>query len=340
MLRKHGQTPATALFSGKTGRVTLKLRRKTAENTRRQLQVGGISGKFSAYWNQRKVVKHMSFGEQLQAVRRKSGMTQEEFAAQLKVSRQAVSKWESSRGYPEIEKIIYICNHYGVTMDELFEEEVPPKARKEAAPDPDPAPALKDPSLKHSLGNFLNNLSPQNRSLFGLGLALIFVVLLVLFCITAVKGESDQMIEKLIWLGLLILFGIGEAVTVGLTSIWFAAGALTALVAALLGGPLWLQIGLFIVVSALCMLAIRPIAQKYFNSRVEPTNADRIIGTEAIVTEEIHNLNATGAVRIGGITWSARSESDAVIPAGTLVRVLRIEGVKVYVEQVKEDVKC
>ena len=66
----------------------------------------------------------MSFGEQLQAVRRKSGLTQEEFAAQLKVSRQAVSKWESSRGYPEIEKIIYICNRYGTTMDELFAEEV------------------------------------------------------------------------------------------------------------------------------------------------------------------------------------------------------------------------
>jgi len=284
----------------------------------------------------------MSFGERLQALRRSNNLTQEDFAQQLKVTRQAVSKWESSRGYPEIEKIIYICNHYGVTMDELFEEEVPPKVPAEASknPGPSPEPTLKTQTLKHSFGNFLSNLSPQNRSLFGLGLALIFVVLLVLFCITAAKGESDQMIEKLIWLGLLILFGAGEAITVGLTSIWFAAGALVALIAALLGGPLWLQIALFIVVSALCMLAIRPIAQKYFNSQVEPTNADRIIGAESIVTEEINNLKATGAVRIGGITWSARSENDAVIPAGTLVKVLRIEGVKVYVEQVKEDVKC
>jgi transcriptional regulator with XRE-family HTH domain len=67
----------------------------------------------------------MSFGEKLQALRRENGLTQEDFAAQMKVSRQAVSKWESSRGYPEIEKIIYICNRYGVTMDELFAEEVP-----------------------------------------------------------------------------------------------------------------------------------------------------------------------------------------------------------------------
>ena len=67
----------------------------------------------------------MSFGERLQEVRRNNGMTQEDFAGQLKVSRQAVSKWESSRGYPELEKIIYICNRYGVTMNELFAEEVP-----------------------------------------------------------------------------------------------------------------------------------------------------------------------------------------------------------------------
>lgn len=284
----------------------------------------------------------MSFGERLQALRRSNNLTQEEFAQQLKVTRQAVSKWESSRGYPEIEKIIYICNYYGVTMDELFADEVPTKGRAQnsEAPTSTPEQTLKSQPLKKSFSNFFTNLSPRNQQLFGIAAALVLVLLLILFCFTATKGESDQMIEKLIWLGLLILFGIGEAITVGLTSIWFAAGALLALVAALLGGPLWLQITLFIVVSALCMLAIRPLAQKYFNSQVEPTNADRIIGTEAIVTEEINNLQASGAVRISGIVWSARSESDATIPAGTLVKVLRIEGVKVYVEEVKEDVKC
>lgn len=148
------------------------------------------------------------------------------------------------------------------------------------------------------------------------------------------------MVLKLVWLGLLILFTVGEAISVGLTSIWFAAGALVALVVALLGGPLWLQIVLFIVVSALCLLAIRPLAQKHLNSKVEPTNADRVIGSEGRVMETIDNLQATGSVRIGGVVWTARSETDQPIPAGALVKVLRIEGVKVFVEQVKEEVKC
>ncbi len=284
----------------------------------------------------------MSFGDRLQALRRSSNMTQEEFAQQLKVSRQAVSKWESSRGYPEIEKIIYICNHYGITPNELFQDEVP-LAQK--APEPDAqSPATNQPlesqKLKKAFGNFFTNLSPQNQQIFAIGLALVLTTLLILFTTMIAKGESDQMILKLIWFGLLILFTIGEAVTVGLTSVWFAGGSLAALICALLGGPLWLQIVLFILISALCLMAIRPLARKYLDSKVEPTNADRIIGTEAVVTEDINNLQGTGAVRIGGITWSARSESDAPIATGTLIRVLRIEGVKVYVEEVKEEVSC
>lgn len=148
------------------------------------------------------------------------------------------------------------------------------------------------------------------------------------------------MVFKLLWAGLLVVFIVGEAATVGLASIWFAAGALAALICALLGGPLWLQIVLFLLLSALCLAAIRPLAQKHLNNKVEPTNADRVIGAEAIVTEDIDNLRAAGAVRIGGVIWSARSENDAPIPAGTLVRVLRIEGVKVFVEQVKEEQSC
>ncbi len=281
----------------------------------------------------------MSFGDRLQMLRRSNDLTQEEFAQQLKVSRQAVSKWESSRGYPEIEKIIYICNAYGTTMNDLFQDEVPlveqtVETSKKAEPVNQP---LENQKLKKAFGNFFTNLSPQNQQLFFCGAALILIVLLVLCTTMIMKGESDQLVMKLIWTGLLVLFTIGEGVTVGLTAIWFAAGSLAALICALLGGPLWLQIALFIVISALCLLAIRPLAHKYFNSKVEPTNADRILGTEAMVTEDINNLQATGAVRIGGITWSARSESDTPIPAGTLVRVLRIEGVKVYVEKVKEE---
>lgn len=78
----------------------------------------------------------MSFGERLQALRRENSLTQEEFAQELKVSRQAVSKWESARGYPEIEKIIYICNHYRVSMEELFQDEVPPRHHSEPADPP------------------------------------------------------------------------------------------------------------------------------------------------------------------------------------------------------------
>lgn len=281
----------------------------------------------------------MSFGDRLQALRRSNNMTQEEFAQQLKVSRQAVSKWESSRGYPEIEKIIYICNHYGVSMDELFLDEVPPLPASRETEKPDAGQGFPGQPLKKAFSNFFSNLSPRNQQVLSTALILFLIVLLVLLA-TIVKGDVNQMIMKIIWAALLTLFAVGEAVTVGLTAVWFAGGALAALIAALLGGPLWLQIGLFIVISALCLLAIRPLAQKYFNTKVEPTNADRVIGSTAPVVENINNLQAQGAVRINGMTWSARSENDAPIPAGTLVRVLRIEGVKVYVEVVKEEEAC
>lgn len=144
----------------------------------------------------------------------------------------------------------------------------------------------------------------------------------------------------LIWLGLTLAFAALEAATVGLTSIWFAAGGLAALIAALLGAPLGVQIGLFIAVSGLCLLAVRPFAARYLNNRVQRTNADRILGMEARVTEEIDNLRGAGAVAVDGKTWTARSQGDTPIPAGSVVRVLRIEGVKVYVELIKEEVKC
>ena len=143
--------------------------------------------------------------------------------------------------------------------------------------------------------------------------------------------DAESM-QKIVWLVLLLLFAGGEAVSVGLTSIWFAAGALAALVAALLGGALWIQITLFLAVSILCMAAVRPLAKKHLNSKVEHTNADRVIGAEAQVTEDIDNIHGKGAVIIRGMTWSARSQDGAPIAAGTMVRVLRIEGVKVFVE--------
>lgn len=279
----------------------------------------------------------MAFGERLQALRRGAGLTQEAFAQQLKVSRQSVSKWESCRGYPELEKIIYICNHYRVSMDELFQDEVPQSpAQTELSPQ-----GLKPPPLKASLSNFFANLSPRNQLVVWAGVAVVALLLIILSFAHLPKGASNPMLEKVIWTILLLTFAVGEAISVGLTSIWFATGALVALVCALLGGSVYLQLTLFVVVSALCLLAMRPLAQRYLNNRVEPTNADRILGTVAPVTQDIDNLQATGTVRIGGTTWSARSEHNTVIPAGTLVRVLRIEGVKVYVEPYqKEESVC
>ena len=143
-----------------------------------------------------------------------------------------------------------------------------------------------------------------------------------------------ESLQKIVWLVLLLLFAGIEAASVGLTSIWFAAGALCALIAALLGGPLWIQIALFLVVSVLCLLAVRPLARRHLNNKVEATNADRVIGEQAQVTEDIDNIHGKGAVVIRGVAWTARSEDGLPVPAGALVRVLRIEGVKVFVERV------
>lgn len=140
-------------------------------------------------------------------------------------------------------------------------------------------------------------------------------------------------VYQIVWLALLIIFAVAEAATVGLTSVWFAIGSLGALVCALAGGNIWLQLGIFIVLSLVCLVALRPLAKKYLNTRVEPTTADRVIGQEARVTQDIDNIQGTGAVTIGGVTWTARSEHDTPIPAGAMVRVLRIEGVKVIVEE-------
>ena len=287
----------------------------------------------------------MSFGKRLQILRHSKGITQEAFAQQLNVSRQAVSKWESCKGYPEMEKILFICNHYGVTMDELFSDELVFVQSPDAAQMHSSEPTQKElptHSFKQAFGNFFNNLSPKDQHVFGAGVTALLSLLLCLFfllCAGISKGGAGEMMWKFIWLALLVLFTVGEGLTIGLTSIWFAAGSLAALIVSLLDGPLWLQVTLFITFSALCLLAIRPLAQRYFNSSVEPTNADRIIGSTVLVTEDIQNLHGKGAVSIGGLTWSARSEQDTPIPTGTLVRVLRIEGVKVYVEEVKEENK-
>ena len=137
---------------------------------------------------------------------------------------------------------------------------------------------------------------------------------------------------SILWLCAVAILGVAEALTVTLTCIWFAVGALAAMIVALFGGELWLQILVFAIVSLVCVLALRPLAKtKIGGSQKVPTNAVRIIGQEVIVKEEIDNIAGTGAVAIDGTVWTARSTADAPIAAGCRVRVQRIEGVKVIV---------
>ena len=137
--------------------------------------------------------------------------------------------------------------------------------------------------------------------------------------------------EIAIWLGLLVLFGILEAATVALVSLWFMAGSLAALIAALCGAGLPVQVGVFLAVSALLLACLRPLVRRYVTPRITATNADSVMGKAAVVTEAVDNIAAQGAVKVGGVVWTARSSTERPIPAGTQVRVDRIEGVKLFV---------
>ena len=140
---------------------------------------------------------------------------------------------------------------------------------------------------------------------------------------------------SIFWLIATVALGAVEAFTVGLVSIWFAAGALVAMIVALFGGVLWQQVLAFAIVSLICVIALRPLARTKIGGRDKvATNADRIIGQEAIVREAIDNTLGTGAVAVSGVEWSARSEDDSPIGIGSRVKILRIEGVKVFVSPV------
>ena len=139
---------------------------------------------------------------------------------------------------------------------------------------------------------------------------------------------------SIVWVVLMVVFLVVEAATAGLTCIWFAVGSLAALIAALFDAQLWLQIVWFLVISFVTLYFTRPLVKKYVNSRSQPTNADRVIGKEALVTEDIDNVEATGAVSVGGKVWTARSADGGRIKSGAVVSVLRIEGVKLIVEPV------
>lgn len=137
-----------------------------------------------------------------------------------------------------------------------------------------------------------------------------------------------------VWLTAMIALLIVEAIVPGLVSIWFAIGAFAALISALLGAPLWLQVVWFLAVSVATLVLTRPLAQRYVNSRVQPTNADALIGRDCVVTENIDNLAGTGAVKIDGKVWTARAENEIGRYAkGDVVKAVKIEGVKLIVRQ-------
>ena len=144
----------------------------------------------------------------------------------------------------------------------------------------------------------------------------------------------------MIWLILLVGFlAVEAACPIHLVSIWFAVGALIATVVSLLNGPVWLQIVLFLAVSGGLLALLWPMVRKYLNPDLTRTNVDSIIGSEGYITAAVDNVAATGQVKLGGMEWTARSTSGDPIPAGALVKVDRVEGVKVFVTPVKVETK-
>ncbi len=145
--------------------------------------------------------------------------------------------------------------------------------------------------------------------------------------------------DMYIWLALMVIFLVVEAACpIHLVSIWFVAGALVAAVAGLLHAQMWLQILLFVVVSGGLLVSLWPFTKKFLRPNLVKTNIDSIAGTRCHVIADIDNVEAQGRVKLNGMEWTARSTDGSPIPTGALVEVDRIEGVKVFVTHVKEEV--
>ena len=142
------------------------------------------------------------------------------------------------------------------------------------------------------------------------------------------------MTESIIWLVVTVAMAVIEIMTMGLVTIWFAAGAAIALLLSLIGTPLWIQIAAFIVVSIVVLLLVRPIASRHFNNRLKKTNIDAIVGKTLIAKTDIDNLHGFGKVDMDGSTWLAASSMDnVVIHEGEEVKVVEVRGAKLIVER-------
>ena len=140
----------------------------------------------------------------------------------------------------------------------------------------------------------------------------------------------------ILWVVLLVVFVAVEAFTVSMVSVWFAFGAVGAMITSLLDGELWLQVVVFVVVSAVMLALLRPLSKKYLKPRIQATNVDALIGVIGIAEEDVDAMN--GRVKLGDVTWSARSVGDRTLPAGSYVRIARVQGNKLYVAPVEEAV--
>lgn len=142
--------------------------------------------------------------------------------------------------------------------------------------------------------------------------------------------------EAYIWFGIAAVLMLIEIMTLGLTTIWFAAGALIAGFLNMAGMSIGVQLGVFVFVSLVMLLMTRPLAAKYLNARTQKTNADSLIGEICLTTESIDNLKGKGQVVVKGQEWTARSLDDSFISADTRVRIVKIQGVKLIVEPSEE----
>ena len=143
---------------------------------------------------------------------------------------------------------------------------------------------------------------------------------------------SDAMMY-IIWAAAIIGFAVLETVTAQLVSIWFVVGSIAGLVSALCDAPIYLQFLIGIAVSILSLIITRPIVRKRRHTKIQPTNADRVINSDAVVVEEIDNIKSTGQVKIDGKIWTARSSDNENIPPNSIVVVEKIEGVKLIVNK-------
>ena len=138
----------------------------------------------------------------------------------------------------------------------------------------------------------------------------------------------------ILWLIFIIILGVVEAVTTQMVSIWFVVGAVGGLIASLLGAPQWLQFTVFVVVSAVTLIATRPLLKNVLKVRETRTNADSMIGRIGTVITEITDDSTAGRVSVGGLDWAAVAENGEYIEKDSKVLIKSIEGVKVIVERI------